>query len=140
MVCGGFESRNQLMTQLTRRQLLNTSIRAGLGAGIGLAAVAWTRRRAIPIIAASDDRHLVWVWQFSADAEPNIVGSKLRDHNLGVVVKTHDGIEWMSKYDKSKYAVSGAPQVGALSSYFEGAGVPFHAWAVVTGVNPMAEA
>jgi LysM repeat protein len=55
-------------------------------------------------------------------------------------MKTHDGIEWMSKYDKSRYAVSGPAQVATLAKYFEDAGVPFHAWAVVKNENIMAEA
>ena len=55
-------------------------------------------------------------------------------------MKTHDGLEWMSKYDKSKYAVSGPAQVATLAKYFEDAGVPFHAWAVVKNEDKMLEA
>src|SRR5262249_22017013 len=116
-----------------------TSLGAGLGAGLGLAG-ALAMRRAIPIEAADEQKHFIWVWEFAADAEPNVIGSKLRDNNLAVVIKTHDGVEWMSKYDKSRYAISGPAQVSTLASYFEQNGVPFHAWAVPTGVNPLAEA
>jgi len=90
--------------------------------------------------APDGNYHLVWVWQFSTDAEPNQIAARMRDHNLGVILKTHDGVEWMSEYDTSKYAVSGHPQVETLASYFEDAGVPFHAWCVLHGSNPVEEA
>ncbi len=97
--------------------------------------------RPAPVFASSDSlKHLVWVWEFSSDAEPNFIGSTLRDYQLGMVMKTHDGIEWMSKYDKSPYAVSGAPQTQVLANYYENAGVPFHAWCVPKGVDPVQEA
>jgi hypothetical protein len=46
----------------------------------------------------------------------------------------------MSEYDRSRYAVSGPDQVQVLAEYFEGAGVPFHAWCVVHGSSPLTEA
>jgi hypothetical protein len=82
----------------------------------------------------------MWVWQFTADAEPNALSAKLRDHGLGIILKSHDGVTWMSEYDKSPYAVSGPAQWGVLANYFENAGVPFHAWCVVHGTDPMREA
>lgn len=85
-------------------------------------------------------RHLIWVWQFNVDSAPNVIGSTLRDHNLGILLKTHDGIEWMSQYDKSPFAVSGPRQVETLARYYEDAGVPFHAWSVVKGIDPVREA
>ena len=88
-------------------------------------------------LASNDPKHLVWVWQWNADAEPQVVAPKLRDNGLAVAMKTHDGLEWMSKYDKSKYAVSGPAQVATLARYFEDAGVPFHAWAVVKNEDKM---
>jgi LysM repeat protein len=91
--------------------------------------------------AASDaNHHLVWVWQFSTDDEPNGIAQRLRDQGMGVLLKTHDGVEWMAEYDTSEYAVSGHPQVKTLAEYFEGAGVPFHAWAVLHGDKPIEEA
>ena len=108
-----------------------------LTAGAGFAALALGSR---PASAANDPKHLVWVWQWNADAEPQVVASKLREHGLAVTMKTHDGVEWMSKYDKSKYAVSGPAQVATLAKYFEDAGVPFHAWAVVKNEDKMIEA
>ena len=84
--------------------------------------------------------HLVWVWQFNQDGEPERIRETLRSHGLGVALKTHDGTEWMAKYDTSRNAVSGAQQIGRLAEFFEAGGVPFHAWCVVHGTNPTREA
>jgi LysM repeat protein len=46
----------------------------------------------------------------------------------------------MSRYDPSTNAISGPARVEAVASFFENSGVPFHAWAVVTGDDPGAEA
>jgi LysM repeat protein len=46
----------------------------------------------------------------------------------------------MSTYDRSPFAVSGPAQVATLANYYEDAGVPFHAWHVVKGVDPVREA
>lgn len=120
--------------KFTRRQLIGGAVAAGLGGGALL-------RDTRPARAASNaNHHLVWVWQFSTDDEPNGIAQRLRDQGMGVILKTHDGVEWMAEYDTSEYAVSGHPQVQTLSEYFEGAGVPFHAWAVVHGENPIEEA
>jgi LysM repeat protein len=121
--------------KLTRRQLIGGAVAAGLGANALLAS------RPAPAKAAPDGNyHLVWVWQFSTDAEPNSIAVRMRDQGLGIILKTHDGVEWMSEYDTSKYAVSGHPQVQTLTQYFEGAGVPFHAWCVLHGTDPIQEA
>jgi LysM repeat protein len=114
-------------------------IGGALAAGIGGSALL--RANATPARAAVEgNHHLVWVWQFSTDAEPNDIALRLLKNNMGVLLKTHDGVEWMSEYDTSKYAVSGYPQVQVLSQYFEGAGVPFHAWCVLHGADPIQEA
>jgi LysM repeat protein len=108
---------------------------------LGLGGHALLQGGAKPAKAAAEgNHHLVWVWQFSTDAEPNDIALRLLQHNMGVIVKTHDGVEWMSEYDTSRYAVSGHPQVQVLAQYFEGAGVPFHAWCVLHGSNPIEEA
>ena len=116
----------------------------GAAAGAGAAALLLAKGANPKSVSAQTSvdavRHLVWVWQFSVDGAPNIIGSVLRDNNLGVVLKTHDGVEWMSEYDKSPFAVSGPRQVETLVRYYEDAGVPFHAWAVVKGIDPIAEA
>jgi LysM repeat protein len=110
-----------------------------LAAGAGVAALALGRAGGVSA-NNSDPKHLVWVWQWNADAEPNVVAPRLREHGLAITMKTHDGVEWMSKYDKSRYAVSGPAQVATLAKYFEDAGVPFHAWAVVKNEDKMLEA
>ncbi|HLF71969.1 MAG TPA: LysM peptidoglycan-binding domain-containing protein [Dehalococcoidia bacterium] len=121
--------------RFSRREVMGAS--AALAAG-GLAIKALGSAK--PAGAAATLKHLVWVWQFSTDGEPNVVGKRLRDNGLGIVLKTHDGLQWMSEYDKSSFAVSGPAQVGVLANYFETAGVPFHVWAVVQGVDPIREA
>jgi LysM repeat protein len=93
-----------------------------------------------PARASAGLKHLVFAWQFNTDGEPNVLAGQLSSKGLGIIMKTHDGVEWMSKYDKSRYAVSGPDQVKVLADYFENAGVPFHAWCVIHGNNPMKEA
>src|SRR3989442_11913167 len=78
---------------------------------------------------AGDFRHLSWTWQFSIDGSPQTIAQKLVSDNLGVIVKTHDGTDWMSKYDTSPDAVSGPAQVRHLADFFESRGVPFLAYA-----------
>jgi hypothetical protein len=84
--------------------------------------------------------HIVWVWQFSADGSLAAIASALNGTGLGVLVKTHDGIEWMSTYDNSPDAITGVERVRNVASYFENRGIPFHAWAVPKGVDPVREA
>ncbi len=85
-----------------------------------------------------DARHLAWVWQFQSDGDPVTIRDTLAAHGLGVVVKTHDGTNWMGRY--SKAGVAGPANVQALATFFDQAGVPFHAWAVVKGEEPLREA
>jgi len=119
---------------LSRRSLLATSVAAGAAA---LLARGGSPR---PAEAAERVRHLMWVWQFTTDAEPTALASRLSEHDLGVILKSHDGVTWMSEYDKSPYAVSGPAQLAVLANFFENAGVPFHAWCVPHGTDPVREA
>ena len=80
-----------------------------------------------------------WVWQFDTDGDPAFVRHVAADRNMRVIVKTHDGLNWMSKWDSSPKAVSGPEQVGVLRDYFGKAGVAFDAWCVPTGVDAVAE-
>jgi LysM domain len=58
-----------------------------------------------------------------------------------VIVKTHLGTEWMAgTQDPTPDAVSGPEQVAKLAGIFESNGVPFHAYAVVKGTDPLLEA
>ena len=85
-------------------------------------------------------RYLSWVWQFSVDGAAAEIATVLADHDLGIILKTHKGVDWMAKEDSSADAVSGPEQVRKLAHYFESRGVPFHAYVVPTGVDPKAEA
>jgi hypothetical protein len=64
----------------------------------------------------------------------------LAQNNLAVVVKTHDGLDWMATYDRVPGAIDGPAQVANIAAAFERYGVPFHAWAVVKGSDPAREA
>ncbi|HEX5371027.1 MAG TPA: LysM peptidoglycan-binding domain-containing protein [Dehalococcoidia bacterium] len=119
--------------RFSRRQVIGATAAAGIGS-------LFLRGHVRHAHAAQGDHHLVWVWQFSTDGEPNVVAARLRDNNLGIVLKTHDGVTWMSEYDTSPYAVSGPQQIQVLAKYFEDAGVPFHTWCVLQGSDPVKEA
>lgn len=84
--------------------------------------------------------HLAWVWKFDYDGSPEEVRETLADHGLGIALKTHDGIYWMSRYDRSRTAITGPAAVERYAEFFERGGVPFHAWTVVKGRNPAREA
>ena len=114
---------------------MGASLAVGLG-GLLLKGQPKSSRAA----STAGPKHLVWVWQFTVDAEPNIIAARLRDNGLGIVLKTHDGLQWMSQYDTSPYAISGPAQAAVMANFFEQAGVPFHAWTVVQGVDPVREA
>lgn len=102
-----------------------------------------TRDPAYSLVGAAAEpsvNHLAWVWQFTQDGGKDEIRRVLAQHDLGVVLKTHDGTEWMSTYDASPDAVSGPAQVEALAAFFEEGGVPFHAWCVLNGLEPKREA
>ena len=73
-------------------------------------------------------QHLAWVWQFQHDGDPEQIRDTLAASGMGVVVKTHDGDRWMSRYDRTASAISGPRIVESLANFFEQGGVPFHAW------------
>ncbi|HEX5370332.1 MAG TPA: hypothetical protein VFY10_13030 [Dehalococcoidia bacterium] len=126
--------------RMSRRHFL------GASAGIGLSMLLLRGREtscASPLDASAAElpiKHNVWVWRFDVDGHPDVVLEALRANGLGVILKTNDGADWMSRYDKSSTAIVGAQKVREMSDYFESAGVPFHAWAVVHGKDPLGEA
>jgi hypothetical protein len=126
-----------------RRQFL---IGAGVTAGAAALTLANTQcdpamiRRIQQDKTATPPRHRVWVWQFSADGTPEQIIPKLAANRLAVMMKTHDGVEWMSTYDNSPSAINGPDQVRRIAAQFERGGVEFHAWSVVKGVDPAREA
>jgi hypothetical protein len=85
-------------------------------------------------------KHNVWVWRFDVDGSPEQVRDALRFSGAGILLKTNDGADWMSRYDASPTAITGPQRVREMAEYFESAGVPFHAWCVVHGLDPIGEA
>ena len=120
---------------LSRRQLLTSALSASAGAYLGLRS-----RRSHAVSPIEDGQRLVWSWQFSIDGSPEEIGRRLLDTGVGIVLKTHDGVQWMSTYDDSQYAISGPSQLKALVGYYESAGIPCHAWAALKGLEPAQEA
>ncbi len=84
--------------------------------------------------------HRILAWQFSADGGLDALASALAGKGLGIVVKTHDGTDWMSTYDHAPDAITGPDRVADVARYFEDRGVPFHAWCVPKGLDPDREA
>jgi hypothetical protein len=130
----------------TKRRM---SRRAFLGMGAGLIGAAILLKNdpscAAPLATATAAaepavKHNMWVWRFDIDGAPDGVLENLRRSGLGVVLKTNDGPDWMSRYDDSPTAITGPQKVREMADYFENAGVPFHAWCVVHGLDPIGEA
>ncbi len=91
-------------------------------------------------VRAPGPNHLAWVWRFDYDGKPEQIRETLAEHGLGIALKTHDGFRWMSRYDESRTAIGGPADVERYADFFEGGGVPFHAWTVVKGQNVAREA
>ncbi len=136
-------------SQPTRRQFLGAALGAGLALAAAprstLAAVTGGPRVVTPprptgYAGAGLATHLAWVWQFPQDGQRSVIRDVLAAHGLGVILKTHDGTDWMSRWDKNPDAVTGPRKVEQLANFFENGGVPFHAWSVVHGVDPAKEA
>lgn len=128
---------------LTRRRFIAGSAMTAGAAAVSLGLGPCDPRLARKIQQDKDAQpphHLIWVWQFSADGTLAAIASALQGKGLGVLVKTHDGIEWMSKYDHALDAITGVDRVRNVARYFEDRGIPFHAWAVPKGVDPVREA
>src|SRR5688500_9942594 len=100
-------------THVTRRRML------GAMGGAAAAAMLLPRSSAAALLpqqparativgaASSEPRHLAWVWQFRHDGDPAQIRDTLAAHGMGVVLKTHDGTSWMSRYDSTPNAVKG---------------------------------
>lgn len=131
--------------RISRRGFLGMAAIA-LGAGTGLGVARCDPRLLEPHLNDGRagnppaDPPLSWVWQFASDGHPATVRNALASRNAGMLLKTHDGLDWMRRYDSSIYAVSGPAQVEVLAEYFEERAVPFHAWCVIKGIDPDAEA
>ncbi|MDA0257031.1 MAG: LysM peptidoglycan-binding domain-containing protein, partial [Chloroflexi bacterium] len=109
------------------------------------AGVASRPGRPLPMLARSsaappEPSHLAWVWEFRHDGAPAQIRDVLAAHDLGIVLKTHDGTDWMSEFDPGPDAIDGPGRVAELARFFEQAGIPFHAWTVLEGDDPVREA
>ena len=74
------------------------------------------------------------IWQFNRDypgAEPNDVNLPIKT----VYIKTHDGTDWMSKYDPNPNAVSGPDALRNLISTYSFQGIDVAAWFVPYGTD-----
>lgn len=133
-----------LRRRLTRRRFIAGTAAATLGTAaitmMGAECDPAIVRRIVQAKNAGPPHHMVWVWQFSIDGAPEQIAANLAANRLAVMVKTHDGLDWMSTYDPHPAAVTGVSQVQNLANLFEGRGVPFHAWCVVKGIDPVREA
>jgi hypothetical protein len=131
-----------LQRTIDRRSFIkSTAITAGAAAlSIGAVCDPYLLRRAKQDETRLAPHHSAWVWQFASDGNPEAVAEGLAEAGLGALVKTHDGVDWMSRYDRSSSAINGPAQVERIARIFEREGVILHAWSVVKGVDPIREA
>ncbi|MEX2247410.1 MAG: twin-arginine translocation signal domain-containing protein [Dehalococcoidia bacterium] len=125
---------------MTRRRFLGTTALGAAAFAIGAQCDPALLRRIEQAKTAGPPTHSAWVWQFSVDGTPEQIAANLRANGLAAILKTHDGVEWMSKYDHHADAIDGPAQIRRLADFFEDQGVPFHAWCVVHGTDPIREA
>jgi hypothetical protein len=125
---------------ITRRTFLQTA--ATGAAAVGALAVLGHSPASAQVQPATGliAQHLSWVWEFQRDGSKEEIRDVLAAHGLGILLKTHDGTNWMSRFDKAPDAVTGPEQVRNLVRFFEAGGVPCHAWCVLKGLEPVHEA
>lgn len=84
---------------------------------------------------------LAWVWRFDADGSPEEIRSVLAAYGVGILYKVADGVNWMGRHDRrSPMQIHSAADIRPIAEFFEAGGVPFHAWTVVNGRDPITEA
>ena len=87
-----------------------------------------------------DGKVAVWHWKGSAVPQ-NTISEALDDIKANapnvsqIWVKITNGTYWMSQYDNSDMAISGASSVDQWVSACQAAGLEFHAWCVPKGLN-----
>ena len=126
--------------RISRRQLLAIAAMVAAAATLGSTCQIPPPPSVPPRGRANGLPHLAWAWHFGVDGPPERIVSVLAQNNLGIILKTHNGTDWMSKWDTTRYAITGPEQVAVLANYFETYGVPFHAYCVLQGLNPQREA
>ncbi len=131
-----------LTKSMTRRRFLAASaVSMGAAAGLGIAQCdPYAIRKGERDRNPQAPHHTTWVWQFGSDGALDTIAGQLQGEGLGVVLKTHDGIEWMSTYDHHPDAITNAQRASNVGRYFEDRGIPYHAWCVVKGGEPEREA
>jgi hypothetical protein len=80
------------------------------------------------------------VWQYPDDGAPDQIRETLAYTGMAVMLKTHDGSEFMRRWSDAPPSIAGPEEVRQHAAYFEEQGVPFHAWCVVEGLDPIREA
>ena len=129
-----------LQHTLNRRRFL-AGVTAGAAAlSLGAVCDPYIVRKLQQSKTALPPHHTAWLWQFSADGAAETVARELGANRLGVLVKTHDGLDWMARFDRSGDAISGPAQIARIARIFEGANVPFHAWSNIRAFDPILEA
>jgi murein DD-endopeptidase MepM/ murein hydrolase activator NlpD len=91
-----------------------------------------------------DDKVAVWHWKGDSLAEKTIEEfvrtlKQWAPHVKQVWVKTSDGSDWMSRWDKSAMAISGPDAIRRWVQVLEANGMEFHAWCVPKGIDIEAE-
>ncbi|HWO72754.1 MAG TPA: twin-arginine translocation signal domain-containing protein, partial [Dehalococcoidia bacterium] len=124
--------------EMSRRSFLKAAAGAAAAGGLAVTGVGGLAQGAQA--AKAQQNGAVWVWQFDRDALADQVREALSQRSLGVIVKTHDGVDWMAKWDRSVHAIWGPEQVAWLARFFSERNVAFHAWCVPKGIDPVAEA
>lgn len=127
-----------MQRRISRRSLVKglvgATALAALGAGLG------PPPRTVSASRSPATRISAWVWQFNADGNPERVRQEAAARNMRVILKSHDGVTWMSKWDNDPEAVSGPEQIRRLRSYFAEYNVPLDIWCVPKGQDALAEA
>jgi len=126
--------------RMNRRSLLGAAAGMGIGAMLLKGGEDGCAAAFAEDTAPFPTTHNMWVWRFDVDGDPQQVLDNIRNSGMGVLLKCFEGPDWMSKHDSSPTSVRGPAQVRWFADFFESAAVPFHAWGVVKGQDPIGEA
>jgi hypothetical protein len=133
-----------LRERITRRRFIAMTTAMAGAAATSLGASSCEPPAPTPAVPlrgrAQGMAHLVWAWHCGVDGAPERIASVLAQNNLGLILKSHNGTEWMSKWDSTDFAITGPGRVAILSNYFEKYGIPFHTYCVLQGLDPAREA